>query len=84
MIFASMDGTSWNLLSYITPKSTYPPQICPQPAILPDGKIVVALRSAWPDWRFQWTEIFVSEDNGLTWHFLSRVNEWGLQHHWWC
>jgi hypothetical protein len=77
MIFASMDGTSWNFLSYITPESTYPPKICPEPAILPDGRIVVALRSLWPDWRFQWTEIFVSEDNGLTWHFLSRVNEWG-------
>ncbi|MBS7611270.1 exo-alpha-sialidase [Candidatus Bathyarchaeota archaeon] len=77
MILASMDGVSWNFLSYITPESTYPPKICPYPAILPDGRIVVALRSAWPDWRFQWTEIFISEDNGLTWRFLSRVNEWG-------
>jgi hypothetical protein len=24
-----------------------------------------------------WTEMFESEDGGRTWHFLSRVNDWG-------
>ena len=77
MILASEDGVSWNFLSYINPEPTYPPKICPCPAVLSDGRIVVALRALWPDWRFQWTEIYASEDGGLTWFFLSRVNEWG-------
>lgn len=78
LIFASTDGAvTWNFLAYITPPLSEPPKICPHPAILPDGRIVVALRNLWPDFRFHWTEVYVSEDGGLTWRFLSRVNEWG-------
>jgi len=78
MILASIDGAvNWHFLTYITPPDTEPPKICPYPALLPDGRIVVALRNLWPDWRLQWTDIYVSEDGGLTWRFLSRVNQWG-------
>lgn len=78
MIIASTDGAaSWNFLGYVTPPLIYPPKICPCPAILPDGRIVVALRNLWPDYRFHWTDIYISNDGGLTWAFLSRVNEWG-------
>jgi len=78
MILASPDGAaSWHFLSYITPEYPYPPKICPHPAILPDGKIVVSLRNQWLDWRLHWTDVYVSEDGGLTWRFLSRVNDWG-------
>ncbi|HIE18677.1 TPA: hypothetical protein EYP75_03025 [Candidatus Bathyarchaeota archaeon] len=67
MILASMDGAlNWHFLTYIVPSYTDPPKICPYPTILPDGKIVVALRNYWPDWRLHWTEIYVSEDEGLT------------------
>jgi len=45
MVLASEDGVSWNFLSYITPEHAYPPKIFPHPAILPDRKIVVALRA---------------------------------------
>jgi len=78
MILASVDGAvTWRFLAYIISSYTYPPKICPHPAILPDGRIVVALRNHWPDWRLHWTEVYVSEDGGLTWRFLSRVNQWG-------
>ncbi|MEM3647711.1 MAG: sialidase family protein [Thermoproteota archaeon] len=78
MVLASTDGAvTWRFLSYITPENSYPPKICPHPAVLPDGRIIVALRAVWPDWRLHWTETYVSEDGGLTWRFLSRVNDWG-------
>lgn len=81
-VYASDDGAvTWNFLSYITPPNVEPPKICPQPAILPDGDIVVALRNLWKDYRFHWTEVYRSEDGGLTWNFLSRVNEWGAPAH---
>jgi len=78
MILASTDGAAnWSFLAYVTPPFSDPAKICPHPAILPDGRIVVALRNLWPDWRFHWTDIYASDDGGLTWRFLSRVNEWG-------
>ncbi len=78
LIVASIDGAvSWNFLAYLTPPFNDPPKICPHPAMLPDGRIAVALRNLWPDSRFQWTDVHLSEDGGLTWRFLSRVNEWG-------
>jgi hypothetical protein len=42
-----------------------------------DGRILCALRSQRDPTGVMWTEMFQSEDGGLTWHFLSRVNEWG-------
>jgi len=78
MILASADGAAnWHFLTYLISDYPHSPKICPHPAILPDGRIVVALRNSWPDWRFHWTDVFISEDEGLTWRFLSRVNEWG-------
>ncbi|MDW8061846.1 MAG: sialidase family protein [Nitrososphaerota archaeon] len=78
MVLVSNDGAvNWRFLSYILPLNIDIPRICPYPAILGDGRIVVALRVLWPDWRFQWTELYVSEDEGLTWRFISRVNRWG-------
>ncbi|MGB9718604.1 MAG: sialidase family protein [Thermoproteota archaeon] len=75
---ASTDGAvSWCFLSYVTPEDSHPPKICPHPAVLPDGRIITALRTVWPDWRLHWTETYVSEDGGLTWRFQSRVNDWG-------
>lgn len=77
MVMISEDAVDWGFLSYILPPYPDVPRICPDPAILKDGRIVVALRALWPDWRFQWTELYASEDEGLTWKFMSRVNRWG-------
>jgi hypothetical protein len=78
MILASKDGAaSWNFLTYISDEYTVPPMICPHPVMLPKGDIVVALRNVWPDSRFHWTNLYASGNNGLTWRFRSRVNDWG-------
>lgn len=78
LILASIDGAvNWRFLAYLMDGYPHPSKICPHPAMLPDGRIVVVLRSLWPDSRFQWTDAYVSEDDGLTWRFLSRVNDWG-------
>ena len=82
LVLASYDGgVRWRFLSYLTPKGQTPVGIMPAPALLPDGRIVVALRRLWPDAQIQWTEIVSSDDDGLTWRFLSRVNEWGAPPH---
>lgn len=82
LALASYDGgVEWRFLSYLTPKDQTPVGIMPAPALLPDGRIVVALRRLWPEIQLQWTEIVSSDDNGLTWCFLSRVNEWGAPAH---
>lgn len=78
MVLTSVDGaTNWFFLTYLIEDYHYPPKICPHPVILPDGRIVVALRNCWPDWRFHWTDVYISENGGLNWRFLSGVNEWG-------
>ncbi|MEM2389879.1 MAG: sialidase family protein [Ignisphaera sp.] len=77
MILVSEDGVSWRFLSYILPPNPEFPRICPSPAVLPDGRIVVALRVLGPGRDIQWTELYTSEDGGLTWRFTSRVNRWG-------
>ena len=77
MVIVSEDGAaSWKFLSYILPPNPEFPRICPAPAVLPDGRIVVALRVMGPA-GVQWTELYASEDGGLTWKFVSRVNRWG-------
>jgi hypothetical protein len=77
MVIVSEDGAaSWRFLSYILPPNPEFPRICPAPAALPDGRIVVALRVMGPA-GVQWTELYASEDGGLTWKFVSRVNRWG-------
>lgn len=78
MVIVSEDGAiSWRFLSYILSPNPDLPRICPSPAILPDGRIAVALRVLGPGRGIQWTELYISEDGGLTWRFMSRVNKWG-------
>jgi hypothetical protein len=49
----------------------------PKPVLLADGTILCALRCQRDPTSVMWTEIFQSDDGGLTWRFLSRVNDWG-------
>lgn len=87
------DGTEFHFLSFITPKedpfgaadgdwkSTFRfgghRWFYPRGVLLPSGRILCALRSQRDPRGVMWTEIHASDDGGLTWEFLSRVNDFG-------
>lgn len=79
-VYASPDGgLTWRYLSSILPESpdaAFVNRYYASPVLLPDGRLVAALRCQ-IDGRNAWPEVFVSEDGGWTWRFLSRVNDWG-------
>lgn len=75
------DGTSFHFLSFITPddESRYGGlvQMYPRGLMLPNGRLLCALRLD-RDWAGDmWTELYKSDDGGRTWQFLSRVNDFG-------
>ncbi|HEX2186471.1 MAG TPA: sialidase family protein [Chloroflexota bacterium] len=79
-VYATPDaGRTWRYLSCIlaaAPDTPFVERYYASPVLLPDGRILVALRcqlngtNAWP-------EVHQSEDGGWTWRFLSRVADWG-------
>lgn len=87
------DGTEFHFLSFITPKedpfgaadgdwtSTYRfgghRWFYPRGVLLPSGRILCTLRSQRDPRGVMWTEVYASDDGGLTWGFLSRVNDFG-------
>jgi len=87
------DGAEFHFLSFITPlrdpfaaadgdwKSTYRfgghRWFYPRGVLLPDGTILCTLRSQRDPTGVMWTELYASEDGGLTWSFRSRVNDFG-------
>jgi hypothetical protein len=87
------DGAEFHFLSFITPlrdpfgaadgdwKSTYRfgghRWFYPRGVLLPDGTILCTLRSQRDPTGVMWTELYASEDGGLTWGFRSRVNDFG-------
>ena len=92
VVYASVDDTShWTFLSFMTPtredddnrdrsgsvKFAAHRWFDPRPIRLPDGRIVASIRCQRDPTSVLWTEMFESEDGGLTWKFLSRVNDWG-------
>ncbi|GGA65718.1 hypothetical protein GCM10011385_19490 [Nitratireductor aestuarii] len=92
LLYGSRDGADWNFLSWITPPvfddemdapHTGTPRFWahryfyPRPICLRDGRILVSVRSQRDPTGALWTEIFESQDHGRTFHFLSRVNDWG-------
>lgn len=93
VVYASVDdGTYWTFLSVITSKHDdgaadgdrnvplrFGPHryFYPRGITLPDGRILLSLRCQRDPTSLLWTEIFQSDDGGLTWRFLSRVNDWG-------
>ena len=79
-VYATTDGgMSWNYLSAIQPTSpdaSFVNRYYASPVLLPDGRILVALRCQ-IDARNAWPELFESSDGGRTWHFVSRISDWG-------
>ncbi|MGK3952343.1 sialidase family protein [Microbacterium sp. I2] len=87
------DGTEFHFLSFITPKedplgaadgdwsSTFRfgghRWFYPRGVMLPSGRILCTLRSQRDPRGVMWTEVYASDDGGLTWRFLSRVNDFG-------
>jgi hypothetical protein len=87
------DGTEFHFLSFITPerdpfaaadgnwRSTYRfgghRWFYPRGVLLPSGRILCTMRCQRDPTGVMWTELFRSDDGGLTWEFLSRVNDFG-------
>jgi len=77
LVWASWDGgASWGLLAEMDVFPKNPGAIMPYPIMLEDGRIIAAIRRQY-DGYSAYTQVYVSEDDGRTWHFLSRVNDWG-------
>lgn len=76
VVFASFDeGRNWSLVSLMPGSNEYR-VICPSPVILEDGTILVAVRCK-PSMVAAWDELYASDDGGLTWRFVSRINDHG-------
>ena len=77
LIWASWDGgASWGILTEMEVFPRFPGAIMPYPIILDDGQMIAALRRQY-DGYSAFTQIYASDDDGRTWDFLSRVNDWG-------
>ena len=79
-VYASPNGgRDWHYLSSImaeSPDRRFVKRYYASPALLCDGRILVALRCEL-DARGSWPEVYESDDGGRSWRFLSRVNDWG-------
>lgn len=79
-VYASPDsGHTWNYLGPIqstAPDSSFVNRYYASPVLLPDGRILAALRCQ-IDGANAWPEIFESDDGGRTWHYVARVSDWG-------
>ncbi len=79
-VYASSDGgMTWNYLAPIiatSPDTHFVKRYYASPALLEDGRILVALRCQ-IDAGSTWPEIFESCDGGRTWAFVSRPADWG-------
>lgn len=76
VVFSSNNGgRDFTLISYMPNSSLYR-VICPSPVILPNGTILVAVRCK-PDMMAAFNELYASDDGGLTWRFVNRINEHG-------
>jgi hypothetical protein len=93
VVYASVNGGAyWTFLSFITPfeddGAAEPDRsiplrfgahryFYPRAIMLPDGRILCSVRCQRDPTSLLWTEVFLSDDGGRTWRFLSRVNDWG-------
>lgn len=93
VVYASLDGgTAWTFLAMVTPRDDDGAAdgnwtgsfrfgghrwFYPRAIQLRDGRILCSIRCQRDPTGVMWTEMFESADAGLTWRFLSRVNEWG-------
>jgi hypothetical protein len=93
VVYGSVDGGAyWTFMAVITPNADDGAAdsnrdvglrfgahryFYPRGIMLPDGRILLSVRCQRDPTSLLWTEMFESEDGGRTWHFLSRVNDWG-------
>lgn len=89
LVFGTRDGRDWNFLSFLTPErpaSVYYegdspfsplPHFYPRVLVLRDGRVLASLRYQRDARSVIWTDVVESLNGGLTWNFLSRVNDWG-------
>jgi hypothetical protein len=79
-VFASADrGLTWRYLSCLltgSPDGRFVERYYGSPALLPDGRILVALRCQ-IDGANAWPELVESTDGGWSWRFVSRIADWG-------
>lgn len=77
VVYGSSDGgVSWGILSEIPLVGPSIMGIMPHPIFQEDGTLLVSVRRQYNGFT-AYTEIYASEDGGLTWKFRSRVNDWG-------
>jgi hypothetical protein len=96
LLYASPDGSDWRFLTFITGQDPLGQSVSvrdtpatfgakglyyPRLVELPSGRILCALRGQRDARSVLWTEIHASDDGGLSWRYLSRVNEWGAPGH---
>lgn len=86
-------NTDFHFLTFVTPKLdpygladgewTTTPRFAghrwfyPRGYMLPNGRMLCAMRSQRDPRGIMWTELHASDDRGRTWQFLSRVNDFG-------
>lgn len=78
---SSDDGSTFHFLSWITPREdpffAGTTQMYPRGLVLPNGRILCAVRID-RDWAGDmWTHVYASDDGGGTWRFLSRISDFG-------
>jgi hypothetical protein len=79
-VYGSPDGgVTWRYFSSILPghpDGRFVERYYASPALLPDGRIVAALRCQL-DGANQWPELYESGDGGWTWQLVGRFADWG-------
>jgi BNR repeat-like domain len=77
VVFASPDGGAyWGFLGEMEMENPYPLSCTPYPMLRRDGAILCAVRRQYSS-ADAFTQAYISEDGGLRWRCLSRVNDWG-------
>jgi len=89
LVYGTKDGWNWQFLDFMTeqeaPSPFYVsdspfaplPHFYPRIVMLKSGKAIASLRYQRDARSVIWTEVMESLDGGRSWHFLSRLNDWG-------
>jgi hypothetical protein len=88
VVYASHDGVQFPYLGSIIDEQHASPfwpggrfasarHLYPRVVVLADGRVLAALRHERDPRGVFWVEVHESLDGGRTWHWLSRVNDWG-------